>query len=149
MLIEQNSYGGNATFTVNYTNSQGVSGRTTPTCKCNTQTVTGTVATSALATNGCFGRFVALQYGDSGVQSVQNLTIINPDTGLLCLVLVKSLATFQIFENTQPAYFDLWDDFSMLPIIKDDAYLNFICQPNGSIAGSQIIGNLTTFWSNV
>ena len=148
MVIEQNSYGGGATFTINYTNSQGVSNRNTPTITCNSQTVTGTIATSALATAGSCGRFVALQQGDTGVQSVQNLTIINPDTGLLCVVLVKSLATFSIQENVVPSQFNLLDDFSILPKIKDDAYLNFICQPQASLAGVQIIGNIHTFWSN-
>lgn len=149
MVVEQFPYVGGATFQITYTNQSGVSNRTTPVCTCNTQTVSGTIVTSAtIPTVGCFGRFVPLQSPDTGVLSIDSITVINPDVGLLAVVMVKSIATFQILENVVPSQYDTWNDFSMLPIIADDAYLNFICQPTGSLAGSQIIGNIHTFWSN-
>lgn len=147
MAVEQNPYVGGATFQVTYTNQDGVAGRVTPVLTCNTQVVAGTIATSAPATAGCCGRYLALQRGDSGVQSIDSIEWFTPDVGLICLVLVKPLATFSIFENTMPNYFDLWNDFSQLPEIKDDAYLNLICQPTGSLAAAPLYGNLTTIWS--
>lgn len=148
MLLEQNPYAGSCQFQVTYTNQDGTSGRLTPILTCNTQLVTGTIATSAPTQVGSCGRFLPLQGTDSGVKSIDSIEIMGAgDIGLLCLVLVKPLATFGIFEVTQSNQFDMWNDYSYLPIIKDDAYLNLICMPNGSLAGTSIIGNITTIWS--
>ena len=46
MLVEQFSYGGSATCRLTYTNSDGVAGRLSPIITLNTQTVTGTIASS-------------------------------------------------------------------------------------------------------
>jgi hypothetical protein len=147
MMVEQFPYVGAATFQVTYTNQDGVAGRVTPVITCNSQVSTGTIVSSNTATAGSPGKFLPLQSGDSGVQLVESIEFFTPDVGVLALVLVKPLAYFSIFENTMPNYFDLWNDFSILPEIKDDAYLNLICLPTGTVAGAQIIGNLTTIWS--
>lgn len=146
MLIEQNPYVGGATFTIDYINQDGNSA-TTPVQKCNTQVVAGTIATSATATVQCQGRYVTLAANDYGVRRITGLTIINGDVGLLCAVIVRPLTSLYIYEATQPSQYDLWNDQSELPIIKDDAYLNLICMPSASLAGASIIGNITTFWS--
>lgn len=146
MIIEQNPYVGGATFTIDYTDQDGNTA-TTPTQKCGTQLSTGTIATTATATAQCMGRYVTLANNDYGVRSIQNVNILIGDVGLLCAVIVRPLASLYIYETTSPSQYDLWNDMSQLPIIKDDAYLNLICLPNGNLAGSSIIGNLTTFWS--
>lgn len=147
MAIEQNPYVGSAQFRVTYTNQDGVAGRVTPTFTCNTQTVAGTVATSAATRAGACGRFLSLASGDSGVRSIDSVEFLSSDVGLLALVLVKPLATFQIAEVTAPCEYDLLRDFSILPTIEDDAYLNFIALPVGTLASAQILGSLTTIWS--
>lgn len=147
MAVEQNPYVGGARFRVSYTNQSGVS-NTTPYVVCNSQAVAGTIATSATATASIPGRFLPLAYGDSGVQSIQSIEFASSDTGLLCLVLVKSIATFQIFETTAVCEYDLWRDFSILPRIPNDAYLNFIALPVGTLASAPIQGSITTFWSD-
>src|SRR5574343_59024 len=68
---------GGQTFTVNYTNQDGVAGRVTPAVTMSTQAVNGTIlhslgAGAAYANNG---PFLPLQRGDSGVRSVQSVTI--------------------------------------------------------------------------
>lgn len=146
MAVEQSPYVGSADFFLTYTNSDGVAGRVTPTVRCNTQAVNGTVATSASAQVGA-SRFVPLMSGDAGVRSIESIEFTSSDVGLLALALVVPLATFQIAEVTAPAYYDLQLMFGYMPIIQDDAYLNLICLPTGTIAAAQITGSLTTIWS--
>jgi hypothetical protein len=88
-----------------------------------------------------------LQRGDSGVRSIDSVEFFTSDVGLLALVLVYPLATFQICEVNAPCEYDLLRDFSILPKIEDDAYLNFIALPVGTLASAQILGSLTTLWS--
>lgn len=147
MVIEQNPYIGGAQFQVTYRNQDGVSGKTTPVVTCNTQIAAGTVATSATATAGATGRFLPLARGDSGVQYPESIEFFTADVGLLAIVLVSPIAGVTIFETTQPNYYDLWQDFAILPRIQDDAYLNMIALPVGTLAGANISGNLTTIWS--
>jgi hypothetical protein len=125
---------GNPRFSVTYTNSNGVAGRQTPFVACNTQTVNGTIITSAQATVACAGPFLPLQYGDTGVRSIQSVTFQSSDIGLIALVLVY------------PQWSRAFPDFVTLPIIEDDAYLNLICCPNGTLAAAPLHGYLTTVW---
>ena len=146
MAVEQNPYVGSAQFRVTYTNSLGATGKVTPTHTCNTQTIAGTIATSATATAGAPGRFMSLASGDSGVSKLESVEFLSSDVGLLCLALVKPLATVQIIETTSPCEYDLYRDFGILPEVEDDAYLNMIALPVGSLAGAAILGSLTTVW---
>ena len=148
MIVELFPYVGGATFQLTYTNSLGVSGRLTPVITLNSQTVFGTVATSAPATAGTCGLFATLQNGDTGVKTIDSIEIFGAgDVGVLAAVLVKPLAALQIAETTQPSMFDFWYDFGVLPQIDDDAYLGMACNSPSSVQGSNIQGNLTTFWS--
>jgi hypothetical protein len=146
MLIEQNSYVGGATVQITYTNSEGVSGRVTPVITLNSVTNAGTVATQAPATAGTCGQYVALQRGDHGVAYPESIEIITGDVGVLCIVLVKPLATVAIYENTTPCDWDLWHTLGYLPEIRDDAYLNLLLKPAGSASGATIYGNIVTLW---
>lgn len=146
MVIEQNPYVGGATFAITYENAAGDT-VVSPTLTCNTQVSAGTIATTASATAGCLGRFVPLASQDKGVARPLSIEFFTGDVGLLCVVLVKPLAHGNIFETTAPCYYEFPRDFADLPEIKDDAYLNLICMPVGTLAGSTILGNLTTIWS--
>lgn len=138
---------GSTTFFVTYTNQDGTAGRTSATVKCNTQVATGTIITSAPTTLGCAGPFIPLQYGDTGVRSIQSITFLSGDTGVIALVLVKPLASHSLFDTTAPVEADWLIDRNILPVIKDDAYLNFICHPVGTLAAGVFLGELHTFWS--
>lgn len=148
MAIEQNPYAGGAQFFVTYTNQDGVAGRVTPTVQCNTQVVSGTIATSAPATALCTGPFLPLQSGDSGVRSVDAIEFLTPDVGLVAIVLVKPLMAFNHYEITAPSEWDFLQDRGYVPSIESDAYLNFIVKPVGTLAAAPIQGELTVFWSN-
>lgn len=141
---------GGQPFTVNYTNSEGVAGRVTQSHVMGTQFVNGTVLHSIQA-NASYpnnGPFLSLQAGDSGVRSVESVTIGGVgDVGLFALVLVKPLATFSLYGIDAPTETDYWQEAASMPEIKDDAYLNLICLPNGSLSGAPIHGLINTVFN--
>ena len=140
---------GGQTFTVNYTNQDGIAGRITPAVTMSTQFVNGTILHS-LGAGAAYennGPFLPLQTGDSGVRSVQSVTIGGVgDVGLFALVLVKPLASFSLFGIDAATEVDYFTDMASMPEIVDDAYLNFIALPNGTLSGAPIHGVLETTW---
>lgn len=138
---------GGQTFRFTYTNSDGVAGRVSQTVIQNTATAIGTIVTSQTANALACGPFIGLQAGDKGVRSIESVQMISgPDVGLFTLVLVKPIETYQLYEQTAPAEKDSFRDQFEAPIIYDDAYLNFICMPNGSLSGVAFNGYLKTVW---
>jgi hypothetical protein len=147
MAIAVGAQAGLQYFNLTYTNSEGVSGRTTPNVRMFTQGVTGTLVTAAPTTQDTCGPFIPLQAGDTGVRSIEAVTMIGGDVGLFTLVLVKPLAQLNILENATFTEIDFVKDFPVLPTIYANAYLNFICQTMGNISGAQINGYLEVNWS--
>lgn len=140
---------GGQTFTVSYTNQDGVAGRVTPAVTMGAQSVNGTIlhSTQAGAANENNGPFLPLQSGDSSVRTVQSVTIGGVgDVGLFALVLVRPLATVSLYEITAASETDYLVDSPSMPEIKDDAYLNFIALPNGTLSGAPLIGVIETTW---
>lgn len=137
---------GNPQFFVSYTNSDGVSGRVTTTVACNTQVVNGTIISTSAATARSAGPFLPLQYGDTGVRSIDSITFLSPDIGLIALVLVKPIDNISVRTIDAPAERVPFVDFAHLPIIPDDAYLNLICCPQGNLAAAPIHGYIETVW---
>jgi hypothetical protein len=79
---------------------------------------------------------------------VQSVTIGGVgDVGLFALVLVKPLATFSLFGIDAPTEVDYWQDMAAMPEIVDDAYLNLVALPNGSLSGAPINGILEVTWN--
>ena len=141
---------GGQPFTVNYTNQDGVSGRVTPSVTMGTQTTNGTILHSQGAGGPYInnGPFLPLQQGDTGVRSVESVTIGGiGDVGLFALVMVKPIVTFSFFGSDSATEVDYLVDMAALPEIKNDAYLNFIAMPNATLAGSSIHGIIETTWS--
>lgn len=147
MAVEVASQVGGAQFRFTYTNSNGVSGRVTPTVTCNTQVVNGTIITSAPTTAGCAGPFVPLADGDVGVRSIQQVEFLTGDVGLIALVLVKPIASLSIYDITAPVEIDYLIDQNIVPIIKDDAYLNMISHPSGTLSSAPLNGLIEVAWS--
>jgi len=147
MAVTISSRTGGQSFTVNYTNSDGVSGRTSQTVIQNTAAAPGTITTSSTTNNSGGHPFIPLQDGDTGVRSVESLTMLGPDTGFFALLLVKPLAYTMILNNG--AVYD--KDFLLfgneLPEIQDDAYLSLLAIPNGSMSGTAIRGSLRAIWN--
>lgn len=149
MLVSQGSYTGNVTFTISYTNQDGVPGRTSPTATTNTAALAATIVNSGTAA-GSRGPFIPLQSGDTGIRSVESITFGSPNGGILSLVLVKPIYDIGIEEvtatfNTPSQLENFFDTMSAEPI-EDGAYLNFICLPNASLAAGVLTGMLVTTW---
>lgn len=144
--VAAQSGSGNPQFFCTYTNSDGVTGRTTRTVACNTTVVTGAIITSASATNSSVGPFLPLQSGDKGVKSIQSVTFLTPDIGLIALVLVQTIENITLRTIDAPVERVPVVDFFDLPQIQDDAYLNLICCPNASLAATAFHGSLQTVW---
>lgn len=140
---------GGQPFTVSYTNQDGVAERISQTATMSTQLVNGTILNSqqsgaAYQNNG---PFLSLQPGDSGVRSVQSVTIGGTgDVGLFALVLVRPLASISLRGIDAPTEIDYLTDMASMPTIEDDAYLNFLALPNGTLSGAPIIGIIETTW---
>jgi len=139
---------GGQTFRFTYTNQDGVSGQVSRTVKQNTAAANGNVVTTDRAVVDCAGPFIPLQTGDTGVRSIESVQMISgPDVGLFSLVLVKPLAQMSIRGIDAPVEVNYFTDFGQLPVITDDAYLNFLALPQGTLAATAIHGDLTTVWS--
>jgi len=138
---------GGGTFFVRYTNQDGVSGRQTPKHAMTTQAVNGTIITSAGASNNSRAPFMALQEGDTGVRTVDSIVFEGTgDIGLISIALVKVIGESYIRDVNAPHERDFSTDMGSLPIIKDDAYLNLLCLPNGSLSGAGIMGYVKTLF---
>lgn len=142
---------GNPKFQIVYTNSDGAQDRISEVMSCNTSTIPGNIITShAVAPAGYnhpAGPFIHLQQGDKGVRSIQSIVWQTPDVGLLALVLVKPLEMTVIRDITAPVERASLPDFNKMPPIANDAYLNVICCPSGSIASAQFHGYIETIFT--
>lgn len=139
--------GTSPTFTVNYTNQNGVSGRTSQSMILNTATANGSLITAAgVATSRV--PFIGLQAGDTGVRSVQSVTFTSgTDVGLFALVLVKPLVTSHLLEQTAPTEVTPLSNQSQMAQIYDDAFLGLLTLPNGSLSGIGFFGEIETIWN--
>jgi hypothetical protein len=89
-----------------------------------------------------------LQGDDQGVRLIEGVTFLGAgDVGLITLVLVKPLAYHCIQEITAPSERDFAIDFPSMPRIYDDAYLNLICHPVGTLASAQLTGLAEFVWN--
>lgn len=139
---------GGQSFYFTYTNIDGVSGRTSQIVQENAIAAIGTIVTSSLSTLGQSGNpFIGLQSGDTGVRSIESVTMLGVDVGLFSLILVKPLAQTQIREQTAPVEKDYLIEASDIPEIKDDAYLGWLTCPNGSLNGVTLFGDLQVIYS--
>ncbi len=133
-------------FTVNYTNSQGVSNRISGAVFQNSAAANGSIISSNINNTASSVPFLPLQAGDTGVRSIESVTMLGADVGLFTLVLVKPLLQTTLLEQTAPVEITFLDKGLTMPKIENDAYLNLLCQPNGSLAGVTLIGEMKYIW---
>lgn len=138
------------TFAVTYTNSAGVAGRVTPLHTMTTAVaVNGTILTTQTSGADRTGPFMALQGTDSGVRSIQRVQCTaGTDVGLFAIVLVKPLASISIRGIDAPVEVDYFvNSGGRMPEVLDDAYLNFVGHPAGSLSAAQTLGLATFTWT--
>ena len=129
---------GGVTFSFSYTNQDGVSGRTSQTARLNAYPSVGNIATCDIAQANQHSPFIGLQAGDYGVRSIESVTMNTPDVGLFALVLVRPLTRFTGTNNFVSSITsvlveqDYLHEFTNLPIIEDDAFLNLLVLPQST-----------------
>lgn len=133
-------------FFVNYTNQDGVSGRISGTVIENTSAALGVVVTSATATNGNSCLFIPLQDWDTWVRSIESVTMLGTDVWLFSLVLVKPLATSVIRWIDAPVEVT-YINRQQIPEIKPDAFLNYVCLPNGALNATWLLFDLKVIYT--
>jgi len=140
---------GVATFNFSYTNSDGVSGRTSQTVTLNTSTVNGEIVGSAAALPGCSTNpFIPLQTGDSGVRSIESVQMVSgTDLGLFTLVLCRPLLDTQICGVDAPVEQIPYIYKSEIAEIKSDACLGLLCCPQGAFVSARIMGSADFIWT--
>ena len=146
---------GGQSFFVTYTNQDGVAGRVTPNITQNTSAAIGSITGSNTATINASNPFIPLQAGDSGVRLVESVTMNGVDSGLFSIVLVKPLVHVPFRESgistagtiSTPYEKDFLLPTDNIPRIYDDAFLNFVILPNGSVATTQFRGDLKVIWT--
>lgn len=124
MLIIQGTGTAIGNIVMNYTNQDGVSGRTSTT-SINSVLNAGTLASNAQ--NGLLN----LMQGDSGIRSVESVTMQTAIGGIGAIVLIKPIATITKYELS-PIEKDYFNDSPSLPFVHKDAYLNFIAKSAGT-----------------
>jgi hypothetical protein len=144
--VAAQSGSGNPQFFVTYTNSDGVSGRTTQIVACNTATATGSIITAAPATRFSSGPFLGLQAGDKGVRSIESVQFLTADIGLIAMVLVVPIENISFRSIDAPAERVPVTDFFDMPQIQDDAYLNLLCNPQSGLSTVAFHGYLQAVW---
>lgn len=134
-----------STFKVKYINSAGVADCWTPNHTMTVQAVNGTIISGGVYVNSS-APFMALQDGDSGVRSIQSIWFDIGDIGLITLVLVKPIARHSIRDIAAPVEQDFYMEMNTIPVIADDAYLNLITLPCGTLSAAPIHGYIKTCW---
>lgn len=137
-------------LSINYTNSAGTAGRTTPTTLPignSAAAVTSIVYSGTGA--GKFGPFMPLAAGDAGIRSVQSVTIsASYVSGVLNLVLCKPLLTMPITTLGVTCERDLVNQFMAMPKVYDGACLAWLMLAGAATpVASPLSGHLEFGWS--
>ena len=136
-------------ITLNYTNSAGTAGKATP--------VTLPIGNSAAAVtsvvhsgtgSGKYGPFIPLAAGDAGIRSVQSINLsASYVSGVLNLVLCKTIMTLPITTLGVTAERDLVNQFASMPRIYDGACLNWLMLAGAATpVASPLSGHLEFGW---
>jgi len=159
IAVSQSAASTVGTFTVSYTNQDGVSGRTSQTTYTKVVAGGGALVSSTNAAVTGSQPFIQLQAGDSGVRSIQSVTFSAAGGGLMCLALVKPLYHFystQECRRTTSGNLESYGAASQFetvlhgpPVeIKNGAVLGIVGLGNaGTLASSVLTGILETTWS--
>ena len=154
--VGQSASSTNGLFTFTYTNQDGTPGRVSQACNTFVVAGGGQVVASSVQSATSFHPYLALQGGDSGVQSIQSVTFTAGGGGLMALVIVQPILECFITQEARRGTTDSFgacDEFASVinhrpRQIKDGAVLNlFAAGHAGSLASSILAGMLETTWN--
>lgn len=137
----------NGVVTMTYTNSAGVSNRTVQ-FGLVASSVIGALATGT-NTSGAAGStspFAPLANGDTGIRSIQSITLDTASGGLLNFVLIKPLAHQQVREIHTQAEKLLLSHSATLPQVEPGAYLSFLANNGNANPYTPLRGFLQFVW---
>lgn len=148
MLVMTTPMSANGTVTIKYTNSSGVSGRTSTSGIIFT-TQTGQIVSSSNASLAAGSRspFIPLNSGDKGIRSIESITLTGASGGFFAAVLVKPIMHVQMLETGVATEINTIQQKSCIaPTIENGAYINFIAF-TGNVSGLQPFrGCIETSW---
>lgn len=156
MAVGQSAASTVGTFTVNYTNSDGVSGRTTQAAFTKAIVGGGILVSSSNATLAGSQLYLELQAGDKGVRSIQSVTFTAGGGGLMALVLVHPILDTVITQESRNSGAESFGAAVLLEMVKDrptkkieqGAVLGIVGMAGaGSLNNSALVGTIETFWS--
>jgi hypothetical protein len=107
----------------------------------------GTITTSEINQANAMNPFIGLQDGDSGIRSIETVTMNAGDVGLFALILVKPLLLTQVLQITVPYEKNSFIQDMTIPRVYDDAFLGLIGLPQGTLATTALQGSLKVIWN--
>jgi hypothetical protein len=136
-----------ATCTVSYTNAAGVSGRTTS-FSLLFSTAVGCILSSSNTSAGSGSRspFIPLADGDTGIRSIESVTMTTPSGGFFVLVLIKPLCSLVLREQNTFTESTMFKEKGALPEVQTGAFLNYIYITNGSGLATTLRGFVEYAW---
>lgn len=139
----------NTLCTVDYTNSDGVSGRTTTFAIIGSPTQGVIVCAgnnaSAATTTQC-SPFIPLAAGDKGIRSIQSITMGSGIGGVCSFVLAYSIASIPLFSNRAQTEKTFFSRTGRAPQIYDGAFLQFLATVGGTSGIGVFRSSLTFVW---
>lgn len=141
----------NGTCTINYTNSAGVSGRSTTVALIGSAVIgallnAGDNNTSVITTQ-C-SPFIPLAVGDKGIRSIQSITMGSGIGGLAAFVLCDPVASIPLLTNITQTEKTFFSRTGRAPRIQNGAYLHFLMCNGGTNGPSPAVfrSSLTFVW---
>lgn len=148
-LVIQTTSGATAhNVNISYTNQAGTAARTLPvTVACTASAIVPHITHSGIAANN-YGPFLPLASTDTGIRSVQSLTLSASSTaGTAALVLCKPLLTLPLTTVGVYAERDLLNQLPSMPKINDGACLTWLLFAGGAVAAaSNFYGHTEFVW---
>lgn len=121
---------------MSYTDQAGNAGNAMPvTVACTASAIAGHLNPSGTAANN-YGPFLPLASGDTGIRSVQTVTMSAANTGTFALVLARPLAQITLSVLGLMTEKDLLNQIPSLPEIKDGACLTWLYGAGAATAAS-------------
>ena len=134
---------------LSYTNQSGTAGRTLPvTVAATASAIVPHILHSGTAANN-YGPFLPMASGDTGIQSVQTVTLsaASGTASTAVLMLVRPIATIPLSITALMTEKDFWNQLPSAPQIKDCACLGFLLGAGAAVAASTTFaGALESVW---
>lgn len=138
------------TITLNYTNQAGTAGRTTPAVlpTCKTAAANGLVLYSGTGA-GKYNPFIPLAAGDTGIRSIQSLTLsASYVSGEFSVALCRPLISMPISALGLATERDFVNGLPSMPRIYDGANLIWLMNSGAATPiNSSLIGHLDVAWN--